>query len=305
VITNEKLKVDPILTLTDGSGKSLPVPRPTKYGDEYTYEIQIPRDAAIGEATVTVFCIDLAGNRGSSEGRFTISMEEVEVWPGDTNNDGMVDEKDVFPIAMYWLREGPPGGRSDVFSAQMRSKWDPEGATYADADGNGIVDGRDVLVVARNWMKSHPPSAGIRISGTMASSSHLPAYESMYEALSSEGGIGEGFTRLRDMLAGLIAGLSSPVSQTGIGMPRPNPFTRSIGIPYTVGEGGRVRIGVFNAAGQLIRLLLDEPLPSGSYQMVWDGRDGKGNELPPGTYWIVLEAKRRYVVKVVKNAPGR
>ncbi len=79
----------------------------------------------------------------------------VTVYPGDTNNDGLVDIRDVLPLGLYFGLTGP--ARTD---ASMR--WGPQvlstswagpddQADYADCDGDGVVDAGDILAVIQNW----------------------------------------------------------------------------------------------------------------------------------------------------------
>ncbi|MEQ9280196.1 MAG: cohesin domain-containing protein, partial [Balneola sp.] len=84
----------------------------------------------------------------------------ITVWPGDTNNDGKVDQKDVLPIGRYWQQTGPirPQASSN-WEAQMATPWDPEVSTYADANGDGVVNQKDVLPIGRNWQKTHSVNA--------------------------------------------------------------------------------------------------------------------------------------------------
>ena len=59
------------------------------------------------------------------------------VWPGDTNNDGIVNQVDVLPLGLFWASTGP--ARSDAsmtWIGQPASPWTPENSTYADANGD-------------------------------------------------------------------------------------------------------------------------------------------------------------------------
>ncbi|NUM77390.1 T9SS type A sorting domain-containing protein [candidate division KSB1 bacterium] len=78
------------------------------------------------------------------------------VWPGDTNNDGIVNQADVLPLGLHWNRTGPArSGGSCAWSAQFASSWTPLAATYADANGDGIVNQADVLCIGLNWGRTH------------------------------------------------------------------------------------------------------------------------------------------------------
>jgi|GEM_PF-2259476 len=89
---------------------------------------------------------------------FTLSIiGYINVWPGDTNNDGIVDQADMLPLGLSWGKTGFPREHADLVSweAQPCRRW-PEDAryTYADAYGDGTVDEGDVLVIGANWHKT-------------------------------------------------------------------------------------------------------------------------------------------------------
>ena len=70
----------------------------------------------------------------------------------------------------------------------------------------------------------------------------------------------------------------------------PNPFNAQTLIQYELPTAGLVRLGVFNAAGQRVRLLVDEHQAAGLYLQPWDGRDDAGQQVASGAYLYRLEA---------------
>ncbi len=73
----------------------------------------------------------------------------------------------------------------------------------------------------------------------------------------------------------------------------PNPFTTSTVIKYSVpghaGNGERVVVRVYDAAGRLVRTLLDGSKEPGVHVIHWDGRDDASTQVPPGIYFCRLE----------------
>ena len=63
----------------------------------------------------------------------------------------------------------------------------------------------------------------------------------------------------------------------------PNPFTERTSLEYT-SAGGRVLIQVFNEEGQLLRTVLNQPVPAGTYKVDLDLGD-----LPSGVYYARLQ----------------
>lgn len=90
-------------------------------------------------------------------GTLTVTLSGgLIVWPGDTNNDGVVNQVDVLPIGLSWGLTGPPRpGASIAWIGQPATPWTPENATYTDANGDGTVDQADVLPIGLNWGKTH------------------------------------------------------------------------------------------------------------------------------------------------------
>jgi len=76
---------------------------------------------------------------------------------------------------------------------------------------------------------------------------------------------------------------------------RPNPFNPTTVIPFeisaTPGASHRVRIAVYNAAGEMVRLLLDETFPAGTRgEVLWDGSDYRGRPVASGLYYCRFDA---------------
>jgi len=70
----------------------------------------------------------------------------------------------------------------------------------------------------------------------------------------------------------------------------PNPFNPSTTIHYSVQQGGRVRLVIFNGLGQLVQTLVDEHRVAGEHTATWDGRSESGSRVPSGTYFVELQA---------------
>jgi hypothetical protein len=88
----------------------------------------------------------------------------VDVWPGDADNNGLVDTRDVSQIGVF-IGAGAPGNSIESFkrnpasalwSAQSALTWDSTEVTYADCDGNGVITVRDILVVLANFANIRP-----------------------------------------------------------------------------------------------------------------------------------------------------
>jgi len=83
------------------------------------------------------------------------------VWPGDHNNDGRVDMKDLTFIAPFIGQSGaaridPP---NDYWVGQDASDWDLSSGNvnlkYGDGDGDGIVLAQDTVMMNQNYRNLH------------------------------------------------------------------------------------------------------------------------------------------------------
>lgn len=78
----------------------------------------------------------------------------LNVWPGDANQDGVVDEEDISPLGIYWLVEGPAAIYPTIqFEEREVEQWVPSEATYADANGDGRVDQNDLQPIGLHFGK--------------------------------------------------------------------------------------------------------------------------------------------------------
>ncbi len=80
----------------------------------------------------------------------------VTVWPGDANNDGVVNEQDVLSLGTYWAETGPQRDDASIdWTGQQAEPWNPEEATFADTNGDGQVDQSDLLAIGVNFGETH------------------------------------------------------------------------------------------------------------------------------------------------------
>ncbi len=75
----------------------------------------------------------------------------------------------------------------------------------------------------------------------------------------------------------------------------PNPFNPETWIPFDLSEASRVKLTIYNAAGQTVRVLELGELPAGAYRSRakaahWDGRNALGEPAASGIYFVRIEA---------------
>ncbi len=64
----------------------------------------------------------------------------------------------------------------------------------------------------------------------------------------------------------------------------PNPFNPETTIRFTLGESEVASLDVFNIRGNRIRTLINDELPGGHHQIIWDGKDNNGSYVGSGVY---------------------
>jgi hypothetical protein len=72
----------------------------------------------------------------------------------------------------------------------------------------------------------------------------------------------------------------------------PNPFGPATVIEYSLAMREHVSISVYDLAGRHVRSLVDEVQEPDRYRAEWDGRNSRGETLPPGVYFIRYSAGR-------------
>lgn len=71
---------------------------------------------------------------------------------------------------------------------------------------------------------------------------------------------------------------------------RPNPFTDGTSLRLAMPTSARATVRVYNVSGRLVRTLVDEVLPAGEKDIVWDGRNESGARCACGVYLVRVES---------------
>src|SRR5262249_41881023 len=82
-------------------------------------------------------------------------------------------------------------------------------------------------------------------------------------------------------------------AQLTLGPAQPDPVLRRAEVPFAPPRAERVRLALFDQAGQRVRDLESGSLPAGEHTARWDGRDREGRLVPSGVYFCRLEAEGR------------
>jgi hypothetical protein len=68
----------------------------------------------------------------------------------------------------------------------------------------------------------------------------------------------------------------------------PNPFNPATNIEFVLGRDELTQLNIYNLRGELVRSLVNERLPHGTYTLSWDGRNQEGMTVASGPYFARL-----------------
>ncbi len=250
------------------------------------------------DVTVSGTVADLVGNtldgngNGVGEGSPTDDYDFTfitgpAVYPGDCNNDGVVNEIDVLPIGVFFGMQGPARPTSTTnWEGKPAELWDDPRATYADANGDGTIDELDVLAIGPNWGSTHQYSSPT-LSVDYDFSAHQENFKRLRQIISSMAGSDVG-----DKLIQVIESFSGDATLPegySLWQNHPNPFNPDTRISYTLPEATHVRLTVHNILGQTVKVLVDKDEGPGFKYVIWNGADQAGRQVSSGVYFYRLE----------------
>jgi|GEM_PF-2438437 len=233
-------------------------------------------------------CTHLACEAYTGEGGY-------EVYPGDTDNNGMVDEYDILPIGIHFLQTGSPrDGAGLGWTAGSCPCWDPLLAARADADGNGVVDEQDVFAIGLNWGRTHDNGSFVTEvdpSDPDLFAEHGAALQTLYNGLS---GSGEPTRAMKALLAGILG-----IEESGVPMAfavhqnHPNPFNPRTTISFDLPRPGPVTLEIYDLGGRRTKtVLIDTPFEAGSHAV-----EVTADRLGSGVYFYRLDAAGKTAVR--------
>lgn len=153
----------PVLTVCAGSGATL---NTTGAATSFAWNNGVVGPLNALTPTLIPICLIVQGTDANGcKGYDTICVNSnttcSNVWPGDANNDGVVNSADVFEIGLGFNSTGParsPGG--NTFTGQFASNWTGTVSTgknlcHADCDGSGTIDLSDTVAIYNNFSLTH------------------------------------------------------------------------------------------------------------------------------------------------------
>ncbi|HOJ05036.1 MAG TPA: T9SS type A sorting domain-containing protein [Bacteroidota bacterium] len=166
------------------------------------------------------------------------------VWPGDTDNDGVVNYADRAALNRYiyeanmrstWL-QGPTrysivGGLDYIdWKAQPSAPWNTPDGCYKDTDGNGVINNFDYIAIKMNWLKRN--------------TAVLPKGSDVFTTASFS-----------------------------LDQNYPNPFNPSTTLRYAAPERSQVHLVVTDMLGRTVATLVDNAVDAGVHSVEFDASD--------------------------------
>ena len=211
-----------------------------------------------------------------------IETETFYVWPGDTDNDGIVGILDVLTVGRYYGLSGYPRENADFeWVPQWVRIWDVPGSTFADSNGDGIVNIDDLEAIAVNWeqVQGEEVTEPIDI---------MEAYQNIFEEMIEQP---DGpFVREAARWAASKLGITDLPFSYELLPNRPNPFNASTVIGFLLSwrhkQKQPVEITLYNLLGQEVHSWSLTGLDIGQHSVTWDSRDSNGHDVASGVYFI-------------------
>ncbi|MBU1636251.1 CotH kinase family protein, partial [bacterium] len=189
----------------------------------------------------------------------SLQISSSFVYPGDTDNNGVVDAQDILPVGVYFLAQGPARlDESYVWMPQAALLWDEPAALYADANGDGIVDERDIIAIGVNWQNTHEVSTAsyeVDITDPAVLSLHQTAFQLLYESLR---GNSDTVREMKAMLESILDELPQTARTFELRQNYPNPFNGETTISFVLPQASQVTLRVNDILGRLVALPIDK-----------------------------------------------
>jgi hypothetical protein len=214
-----------------------------------------------------------------------LQVSTNRVYPGDTDNNGIVNALDVLPIARYFLQTGAVRDSAAFSWNPCRAVlWTTAAATYADGGGDGRVDEHDVLAIGINWQNSHAAnSASFEIDPvhTPLSTAEAAHLRTIYHSLS---GASQAVLDMKSLMASLLTDEPAP-AEFALAQNYPNPFNQGTLIAFSLPQADRVTLTVLNLLGQVVAApIAAEQRSAGTHSLYFDAAG-----LTSGVYFYRLQ----------------
>jgi uncharacterized repeat protein (TIGR01451 family) len=208
------------------------------------------------------------------------------VYPGDADNDGLVDVRDILPLGRYFGLAGPGRANASLtWTAQsVLLPWAPEEAVYADCDGSGTIDANDIHGILTNWFRTHANPDVVPVD-------RRAVCEELLAEIDRHVPLSAGMKEMRRAVIGFMEGELGVVFSFALEQNWPNPFNPSTSIRFTIpAQLSEVRLTIYDVLGQRIWERVMNDVEPGEHRVVWEGVASSGAKASSGVYFYRLQA---------------
>ncbi len=214
---------------------------------------------ASGDYTGTInassYNLFIGRNSGINGGDFKGNLDEVRLW-------NVARTQAEIQASMSTHLSGSESGLLAYYKTDEGT-----GSLINDIAG---ANSQGALMGNTSWLSTTFP----HISGTMTKILAGIFYESAYTDTTGE----------------MKKDLSTIPMEFGLESNFPNPFNPTTTLRYALKEDVRVSLKVYNLLGQEVRNLVNEYQSAGFKNVLWDGKNNQGKQVPSGVYIYRLEA---------------
>jgi hypothetical protein len=97
--------------------------------------------------------------------------------------------------------------------------------------------------------------------------------------------------------ASFATSVTTPALQFALDQNWPNPFNPVTRIGFSTAGDGPVSLRIYDIAGRLVRTLVNDFRPAGTYREIWDGHDDSGARVASGIYFYRLDSGQRSITR--------
>jgi len=187
---------------------------------------------------------------------FTPRMEINPMYPGDTDNNGIVNELDILPIGLHFLQSSVPRSEITVqWAPNEVPLWNYLPTTYADANGDGTVDEKDVIAIGVNWHAEHSIFSERSFSVNPKDITSPRYYNSIRRIYNSLVGESEAVLAMKDLLESILE--NQIPKDYKLYQNYPNPFNPITTIRFNLPLDSEVTVTLYNVIGQVTEVLVN------------------------------------------------
>ncbi|MCF7921050.1 MAG: tandem-95 repeat protein [Candidatus Cloacimonetes bacterium] len=192
-------------------------------------------------------------------------------------------------------------GTSDNMIAMLNTEIDGENYLWTPENAVGVFDENGICRAHGIWQESDVLDQGFWYFTVVGNNNEVPLRLRILCENDEEFESSETFTFLADSKIGdpfdpvvFTFNLTAEdendiVTVNCLAQNYPNPFNPVTTISFSLAQNDNVEVSVYNLRGEIVKVLVRELRDAGSYSVIWDGSDNKGNDVASGVYFYSIK----------------